>query len=149
MTILASRTVSSRLARVATTTSSSSSSSSSTRTKTVHHYLPSSQIISTKFFLSTDSSSASTEPTLTREDVTDSNGLLQFKTLHEMNTYASIAFRDNPLFGTYKPPLVEEENVVKDKAPVDGPQGSFEWMTFGEYGDMIGRCRTVLKDIGK
>ena len=103
-----------------------------------------------KLFLSTDSSSASTElTTLTREDVTDSNGLLQFKTLHEMNTYASIAFRDNPLFGTYKPPLVEEENVVKDKAPVDGPQGTFEWMTYGEYGDMIGWCRTVLKDIGK
>ena len=146
MTILASRTVSSRLARVATTTSSSSSASSSSRIK---HYLPSSQIISNKFFLSTDSSSASTKSSLTREDVTDSNGLLQFKTLHEMNTYASIAFRDNPLFGTYKPPLVEEENVVKDKAPVDGPQGTFEWMTYGEYGDMIGRCRTVLKDIGK
>jgi len=61
-----------------------------------------------------------------------------------MNHYASIAFRDNPLFGTYKAPVVEE-NVVKDQKDV---QGTFEWMTFGEYGEMVDRCRTVLKDIG-
>ena len=129
MTLLASRAAS-RLARVATTSSTSKS-------KALH--LPSSQNV-TKFFLSTDTT------TLTLEDVTDSNGLLQFNTLHEMNTYASIAFKDNPLFGTYKPPVTEEENIVKDK--VDAGKGTFEWMTYGEYGQMIDRCRTVLKDIG-
>lgn len=82
---------------------------------------------------------------LTREGVTDSHGLLQFKTLHEMNHYASIAFRDNPLFGTYRAPLVEE-NVVKDQADA---KGTFEWMTYGEYGGLVDRCRTVLKDIGE
>ena len=83
--------------------------------------------------------------TLTREDVVDSDGLLQFTTLHEMNHFASIAFKDNPLFGTYKAPEVEE-NVVKDQVK---EKGTFEWMTYGEYGEMVSRCRTVLKDLGK
>ena len=96
-----------------------------------------------RFFLSTESASSS--ETLTREDVVDSNGLLQFTTLHEMNHYASIAFKDNPLFGTYKAHEVEE-NVVKDQ---EKAQGEFEWMTYGEYGDMVSKCRTVLKDLGK
>ena len=83
--------------------------------------------------------------TLTKEDVLDSDGLLQFKTLHEMNHYATIAFKDNPLFGTYKAEKVEE-NVVTDPAK---EKGEFEWMTYGEYGEKIARCRTVLKDIGE
>jgi hypothetical protein len=62
-----------------------------------------------------------------------------------MNHFASIAFKDNPLFGTYKAPEVEE-NVVKDQKEA---QGTFEWMTYGEYGEMVSRCRTVLKDLGK
>jgi long-chain acyl-CoA synthetase len=82
---------------------------------------------------------------LTKEDVVDSDGLLQFTTLHEMNHFASIAFKDNPLFGTYKAEKVEE-NVVKDPAK---EKGEFEWMTYGDYGEKIARCRTVLKDIGE
>eukprot|EP00956_Cyclotella_meneghiniana_P029494 scaffold71481_cov74-Cyclotella_meneghiniana.AAC.1 len=61
-----------------------------------------------------------------------------------MNHYASIAFKDNPLFGTYVPEKVEE-NVVTD--PVK-EKGQFEWMTYGDYGEKVARCRTVLKDIG-
>jgi hypothetical protein len=82
---------------------------------------------------------------LTKEDVVDSDGLLQFTTLHEMNHFASIAFKDNPLFGTYKAEKVEE-NVVKDPAK---EKGEFEWMTYGDYGEKIARCRTVLKGIGE
>ena len=141
MTLLAassSRAAVSRLARVANSTS-------------IKIHLPSSQNAinnQTKFFLSTDTNTTtSTTSSLTFEDVTDSNGLLQFKTLHEMNTYASIAFKDNELFGTYQPPKMPEENVVKDK--VEDQKGTFNWMTYGEYGLMIDRCRTVLKDIGK
>ena len=96
-----------------------------------------------RFFLSTETSSSTR--TLTRDDVVDSDGLLQFTTLHEMNHFASIAFKDNPLFGTYKAPEVEE-NVVKDQVEA---KGTFEWMTYGEYGEMVSRCRTVLKDLGK
>lgn len=62
-----------------------------------------------------------------------------------MNHKASIAFRDNELFGTYKAPEIEEENVVKDRKE---EEGKFEWMTYGEYGELVARCRTVLKDIG-
>ena len=62
-----------------------------------------------------------------------------------MNHYASIAFKDNPLFGTYRAPETEE-NIVKDQ---EEAKGSFEWMTYGEYGELVDRCRTVLKDIGK
>ena len=97
-----------------------------------------------RFFLSTSASDAP-KATLTRDDVVDSQGLLQFKTLHEMNHYASIAFKDNSLFGTYKAPEVED-NVVKDPS---GELGKFEWMSYGEYGEMVDRCRTVLKDIGE
>jgi hypothetical protein len=98
-----------------------------------------------RFFFSSTSTTLSSEKDLTRDDVLDSDGLLQFTTLHEMNNLASIAFKDNPLFGTYKAPLVEE-NVVKDQKDA---QGSFEWMTYGEYGQMVNKCRTVLKDLGK
>lgn len=97
------------------------------------------------FFSSTSTTLSSAEKNLTRDDVLDSDGLLQFTTLHEMNHLASIAFKNNPLFGTYKAPLVEE-NVVKDQKDA---QGSFEWMTYGEYGEMVNKCRTVLKDLGK
>ena len=119
----------SRLARVAASSSKKA--------------IPASSVGAGRYFLSTEASSSSSS--LTREDVTDSDGLLQFKTLYEMNHYASIAFKDNPLFGTYKAP-VTEENIVKDQKEV---QGEFEWMTYGEYGELVGRCRTVLKDIGK
>lgn len=62
-----------------------------------------------------------------------------------MNHYATIAFKDNPLFGTYKEPEMKE-NVVEDQVKL---KGNFEWMTYGEYGEKVARCRTVLKDIGE
>ena len=78
----------------------------------------------------------------------DSRGLLQFETLHEMNTNATIAYKDNPLFGTYTAGPVVEENVLEKKTE-GGEGGKFVWMTYGEYGDLVNRCRTVLKDIGE
>mmetsp|Transcript_20561 Transcript_20561/g.31347 ORF Transcript_20561/g.31347 Transcript_20561/m.31347 type:complete len:695 (+) Transcript_20561:106-2190(+) len=135
MTLLASSSrAASRFARVASAASSKKNFPSIAAAGTTANG---------RFFLSTDTTSSSSE-TLTREDVVDSDGLLQFKTLHEMNHFASIAFKDNPLFGTYKAPEVEE-NVVKDK---EEAQGTFEWMSYGEYGEMVSRCRTVLKDLG-
>ena len=133
MTLLASssRAAYSRLARVAAASSKKSFPSIGAAGTSA----------SQRFFSSTDTSTKS----LTREDVVDSDGLLQFTTLHEMNHFASIAFKDNPLFGTYKAPDVEE-NVVKDQ---ETQKGTFEWMSYGEYGEMVSRCRTVLKDLGK
>lgn len=98
-----------------------------------------------RFFSSSAEDTTLPPFTLTRDDVVDSDGLLQFTTLHEMNLFASIAFKDNPLFGTFKAPVVEE-NVVKDQKD---EKGSFEWMTYGEYGELTSRCRSVLKDLGE
>lgn len=131
-TLLASRRAASRLARVASATASKRSALPAASSSLASPHAASR-------FLSTG-----TGTPLTREDVTDDHGLLQFKTLHEMNHYASVAFRDNPLFGTYKAPQVDE-NVVEQKEGT----GTFEWMTYGEYGDVVERCRTVLKDIGE
>lgn len=139
MTLMASSSLAaSRFARVA---------AASARRGQGKNYIPAAAGTSNDrfFFSSTSTTLSSAEKNLTRDDVLDSDGLLQFTTLHEMNHLASIAFKDNPLFGTYKAPLVEE-NVVKDQKDV---QGSFEWMTYGEYGEMVNKCRTVLKDLGK
>jgi long-chain acyl-CoA synthetase len=92
-------------------------------------------------------SSASAEPK-TRDDVMDNRGLLHFTTLHEMNSNAVIAFKDNELFGTYKAAVVDEHADIKTGTKAE-EKGQFEWMTYGEYGELVNRCRTVLKDIGK
>ena len=78
----------------------------------------------------------------------DNRGLLHFTTLHEMNSNAVIAFKDNELFGTYKAAAVDEHADIKTGTKVE-EKGQFEWMTYGEYGELVNRCRTVLKDTGK
>jgi len=64
----------------------------------------------------------------------DSNDLLQFATLHELQTNASDAFAPNPLFGTY------------EAAADEGEGGEFKWMTYEEWGQKVDACRTVLKN---
>lgn len=64
----------------------------------------------------------------------DSRDLLLFNTLHEVQVRASIAFADNPLFGTY-----EEQ---------DDGKGKFVWMTYKEFGEKVNECRLVLKNFG-
>mmetsp|Transcript_6798 Transcript_6798/g.9175 ORF Transcript_6798/g.9175 Transcript_6798/m.9175 type:complete len:619 (-) Transcript_6798:1-1857(-) len=68
---------------------------------------------------------------LQAEGILDSNNLLCFKTLHEMQKNACFAFSNNDVFGTYSE-----------------TSGVFEWMTYEEYGDKVDICRTLLKDIG-
>lgn len=72
---------------------------------------------------------------LRQEGIIDENNLLQFSTLHELQINASLAFSDNPLFGTYK--------------KKEGREASFEFMTYKEFGGAVDKCRTVLKDLGK
>jgi long-chain acyl-CoA synthetase len=64
----------------------------------------------------------------------DERDLLQFSTLHELQRNASLAFGDNPLFGTYQ--------------KKEGQDASFEFMTYKEFGTAVDNCRTVLKDLG-
>ena len=78
----------------------------------------------------------------------DDAGLLRFATLHELNAGAASAFRDRELFGTYRETVVEENVVAPAPPKEEAAAGRFEWMTYGEYGAMVARCRTVLKDIG-
>lgn len=84
----------------------------------------------------------------------ETTGLLKFETLHELNRNAIEAFRDNPLFGTF---AVEEEKKKRSFSSVlregsEGEKGStrgeFQWMTYGEFGENVRRCRRVLKDMG-
>ena len=70
-------------------------------------------------------------PSLQDRGIMDSNDLLQFNTLHELQQNSSEAFGSNPLFGTHNG---KEEG------------GEFEWMTYEEWGRKVDACRTVLKD---
>jgi len=74
------------------------------------------------------SSSSQTKPIL------DDQNLLHFDTLHELQMNSSLIFADNPIFGTYT------EREGKDPA--------FEYMTYGEFGEKVDSCRSVLKDLG-
>ena len=71
---------------------------------------------------------------LTQNDILDEHNLLKFDTLHDLQVNASLAFSDNPLFGTF--------TETKGRDP------SYEWMKYGEFGDKVTACRAVLKDLG-
>jgi hypothetical protein len=85
---------------------------------------------SSKAFLSTEAFAD-----LRKQGIMDERNLLQFKTLHELQRNASLAFGDHPLFGTYQ--------------KKEGHDASFEFMTYKEFGTAVDHCRTVLKDLGK
>lgn len=64
----------------------------------------------------------------------DERKLTVFETLHELQDHSCTVFNNNPLFGTYTE---------------QGPAPSFEWMTYGEFGDKVDQCRALLKDLGE
>lgn len=72
---------------------------------------------------------------LRKQGIMDERNLLQFSTLHELQRNASLAFGNNPLFGTYQ--------------KKEGHDASFEFMTYKEFGTAVDNCRTLLKDLGK
>ncbi len=96
------------------------------------------QFLTTASF-STSTAESPSSPSLQERGILNQNNLLNFDTLHELQMNASIAFADNPLFGTY----TERKEGEGDKA-----DASFEWMTYSEYGEKVDACRTVLKDLG-
>ena len=71
---------------------------------------------------------------LQERGVYDHRNLLKFDTIHELQANATIAFSDNPIFGTY----TERE----------GQDPQFEYMTYKDYGEKVDTCRTLLKDLG-
>jgi len=78
--------------------------------------------------------SFSSQASLQERGILDNDNLLKFDTLHELQLNSTIAFAENPIFGTY--------------TESDGKDGHFEWMNFKEYGEKVSHCRTVLKDLG-
>ena len=77
----------------------------------------------------------SADLSLQERGILGDDDLLKFNTLHELQDHASVAFDKNSLFGTY---VEKKEN-----------KGQYEWMTYGEFGDKVNLCRSVLKDLGK
>ena len=71
---------------------------------------------------------------LQERGIYDESNLLKFNTLHELQSNASIAFADNPLFGTY----TEKE----------GKEPYFDYMTYSEFGAKVDTCRALLHDLG-
>ena len=79
--------------------------------------------------------STDAQSNLQERGILDENNLLQFDTLYELQSKASIAFKDNHLFGTY--------------TERDGQDPGYEWMSYKEFGDKVASCRAVLKNLGK
>jgi hypothetical protein len=66
------------------------------------------------------------------EGILDEQGLVNFDTLHNMQVRGCQVFAPRKLFGTYS-----------------ASSKQFEWMTFGEFGALVDRCRAMLKDVGE
>ena len=62
----------------------------------------------------------------------DGHGLTVYDTLHEMQVRACEIYSDNDLFGSY-----------------DAKDDSFNYITYGEFGEQVDTCRAVLKDLGE
>ena len=62
----------------------------------------------------------------------DEDGFTKFSTLHELQEASCHVYKDNDLFGTYNP-----------------SSGVFDYMSYGEYGTLVQKCRVVLRDLGK
>lgn len=72
---------------------------------------------------------------LQSKGILDSEGLVNFDTLHELRLAACEAHEENELFGTY---VQQNED-----------DGSFDWMTYKDFDALVDKTRSVLKDLGK
>eukprot|EP00985_Skeletonema_marinoi_P004528 scaffold1968_cov148-Skeletonema_marinoi.AAC.1 len=63
------------------------------------------------------------------QSLVDSKGYLKFNTLHEMTRNASLLYKDNPLFGTYR-------------------NGDFHYDSHAEFGSDVRQCTSLLLDLG-
>mmetsp|Transcript_26192 Transcript_26192/g.38732 ORF Transcript_26192/g.38732 Transcript_26192/m.38732 type:complete len:693 (+) Transcript_26192:114-2192(+) len=71
---------------------------------------------------------------LRSDGVLDEAGFTSFDTLHELRLASCKAYSEDELFGTFK----QQE---------DG-KGSYEWMTYKDFDALVGKTRTVLKNLG-
>lgn len=75
--------------------------------------------------------SSDTHDNLQAQGFVDEKGWTKFETLHELRLSAVATFSDRHLFGTYS---------SKDE--------TYDWMTYNDFGALVEKTRTVLKDIG-
>ena len=61
----------------------------------------------------------------------DEHGLTRFDTLHELQTRSCAVFKDNPLYGVY-----------------NEQRQTFEFGTYGDFGQQVGKAREVLHHLG-
>eukprot|EP00587_Corethron_hystrix_P003263 CAMPEP_0113301238 /NCGR_PEP_ID=MMETSP0010_2-20120614/2549_1 /TAXON_ID=216773 ORGANISM="Corethron hystrix, Strain 308" /NCGR_SAMPLE_ID=MMETSP0010_2 /ASSEMBLY_ACC=CAM_ASM_000155 /LENGTH=663 /DNA_ID=CAMNT_0000154825 /DNA_START=196 /DNA_END=2187 /DNA_ORIENTATION=+ /assembly_acc=CAM_ASM_000155 len=64
----------------------------------------------------------------------DGRGLLQFDTLHELQSRAALTWPNNPLFGTH---------ITNEKGGEE-----YEWMTYREFDEHVDAAIGVLSDLG-
>ena len=63
--------------------------------------------------------------------ILDEQGLTKFDTLHEMQVHSCMVYAKNELFGTFHP-----------------TSGTFQYMTYEDYGTQVHQCRSMLKNLG-
>ena len=66
--------------------------------------------------------------------IVDDVGFTRFETLHDLQVNSCHVYEHNKLFGTFK---------------ANGDGGVYEWMTYTEFNDLVGKTRAALKDIGE
>ncbi len=101
-----------------------------------------------------NSESCYTTSSSTSLSIIDANSYLRFNTLHELVANATLAYGNNPLFGTYVGGAATKPttNIISGK-PRDDDSGSdnasaFQWMTYTAFGKSVALCRIVLKQLG-
>lgn len=70
----------------------------------------------------------------------DENNHLRFGTLHELQRNACMAYSGNEIFGTFVPSSNQHDQSEEE--------GSYEWITYQNFGEKVANCRAVLRDLG-
>lgn len=71
-------------------------------------------------------------PRSSNDELQKDKGLIEFKTLHELQKKACLTFSENQLYGTYNP-----------------VSGQFEYIKYEDFGRMVQECCAVLKNLGE
>jgi long-chain acyl-CoA synthetase len=76
------------------------------------------------------------------------DGRLQFNTLHELVTNATLRYGPNPLFGTFASSSSPHSDAKETtKMTTMGGGGRFEWTTYSHFGREVALARCVLRNM--
>ena len=97
-------------------------------------------------FLNSESNIAAAA-TSTPSLIDKNNNYLRFNTLHELAYHATLAYGNNPLFGTFVGPT--KPSIISGNPRDDNHNdNAFHWMTYTEFGKNVALCRIILKQLG-